>query len=413
LVRFGFNQDNVYASKIINLETSKLKKVIAIYMGGFMTGVSLVLFPAAGSILTSSDHHGFSSGQFGSIFTPQIIMAIISSLMASKLADKIGMKNVLLLGLFALVLSTGLLTASHWAEGSTTFAFAVILAATGFLGIGFGFSLTALNPFAYQLFAGKETSALTALHFFLGTGTATSPLLISYFTGMEMWWGASLTTTIVLLLLLFFAWTLPLKLSTETLEKEISGETVKFKIPGRLWWYIIGVFFYGACEATFGSWGSVFLEKQGGLSVAKASLGLSLFWGSVAVGRILFALGALKFKTNWLYVGSPFVLALIFYLLPQANSEILYLCAMAIGGLLISFMLPKSFSNSTADFPKHAALVSGFLVAALQLGTGFSVNVIGFLNADYSLSALFQFSTVYAFIFGGILLYLYKGFQRN
>jgi len=99
--------------------------------------------------------------------------------------------------------------------------------------------------------------------------------------------------------------------------------------------------------------------------------------------------------------------------LPQANSEILYLCAMAIGGLLISFMLPKSFSNSTADFPKHAALVSGFLVAALQLGTGFSVNVIGFLNADYSLSALFQFSTVYAFIFGGILLYLYKGFQRN
>ncbi len=147
------------------MEASKLKKVIAIYLGGFMTGVALVLFPAAGSIFTSSAHHGFSSSQFGSIFTPQIIMAIISSLMASKLADKIGMKKVLLYGLFALVLSTALLTASHWLEGSTMAAFAVVLAATGFLGIGFGFSLTALNPFAYQLFAGKETSALTALHF--------------------------------------------------------------------------------------------------------------------------------------------------------------------------------------------------------------------------------------------------------
>ncbi len=395
------------------METSKLKKVIAIYLGGFMTGVALVLFPAAGSILTSSDYHGFSSSQFGSIFTPQIVMAIISSLLASKLADKIGMKKVLLYGLFALVLSTGLLTASHWLEGSTMAAFIVVLMATGFLGIGFGFSLTALNPFAYQLFAGKETSALTALHFFLGIGTATSPLLISYFTTLDMWWGASLATLIVLLFLLIFTWTLPLKLSTETLKKEIATETVKFTIPGRLWWYIIGVFFYGACEATFGSWGSVFLEKQGGLSVAKASLGLSLFWGSVAVGRILFALLALKFKTNWLYVSAPFVLALIFYLLPQANSEVLYLCAMAMGGLAISFLLPKSFSNSAADFPKEAAMVSGFLVAALQLGTGFSANVIGFLNADYSLSALFQFSTFYALVFGGILLYLYKGFQKN
>ncbi len=378
-----------------------------------MTGVALVLFPAAGSIFTSADHHGFSSGQFGSIFTPQIIMAILSSLYASKLADKVGMKKVLLYGLFALILSAGLLTASHWLEGNVTAAFVIVLMATGFLGTGFGFSLTALNPFAYQLFAGKETSALTALHFFLGIGTATSPLLISYFTSLDMWWGASLATAIVLLFLLIFTWTLPLKLATETTEKEVSAEVVNFKIPGRLWWYITAVFFYGACEATFGSWGAVFLEKQGGLSVAKASLGLSLFWGSVAVGRILFALLALKFKTNWLYAAAPFVLALIFYLLPQANSEVLYLCAMAAGGLVISFMLPKSFSNATADFPKNAAVVSGFLVAALQLGTGFSANVIGFLNSKYPLSALFQFSTIYALIFGGILLYLFKGYQKN
>lgn len=385
--------------------------MIAIYLGGFMTGVALVLFPAAGTVFTSVEHHGFSSGQFGSIFTPQIILAIISSLLASKLAEKIGMKKVLLLGLFVLFLSTGLLTASHWVEGNTTFAFAVVLAATGFLGIGFGLALTALNPFAYQLFAGKETSALTALHFFLGIGTATSPLLISYFTSLEMWWGASLVTAGILLLLLFFTWKLPLKLSAENLEKEISTATVKLTIPKRLWWYIIGVFFYGASEATFGSWGAVFLEKQGGLSVAKAALGLSLFWGSIAVGRILFALIALKFKTNWLYVGAPFVLALTFYLLPQANSEVLYLGTMALGGLVISFLLPKSISNATADFPKHAALVSGFLVAALQLGTGFSANVIGFLNASYPLSSLFQFSTVYALIFGGVILLLLKGFK--
>ncbi|MEX2594125.1 MAG: hypothetical protein WD426_15230, partial [Anditalea sp.] len=98
--------------------------------------------------------------------------------------------------------------------------------------------------------------------------------------------------------------------------------------------------------------------------------------------------------------------------LPQANSEVLYLCAMALGGLVISFLLPKSFSNATADFPKHAALVSGFLVAALQLGTGFSANLIGFMNASYPLSALFQFSAVYALIFGGVLVYLMRKFNK-
>lgn len=240
------------------MENKKIKKVIAIYSGGFLTGVALVLFPAAGSIFTSTEHHGFSSGQFGAIFTPQIIMAIIASLSASKLAKKIGMKNVLLFGILGLIISCSMLTASHWAEANTGLAFVIILIATGFLGIGFGLALTALNPFAYQLFSGKETSALTALHFFLGIGTATSPLLISYFTGLEIWWGASLVTAIILTLVFIFTWTLPLNLVDEEKEDVASVSTVKITIPKRLWWYIVAVFFYGACEATFGSWGGGF-----------------------------------------------------------------------------------------------------------------------------------------------------------
>lgn len=374
-------------------------------------GVVLVLFPAAGSILTSNMHHGFSSSQFGSIFTPQIILAIASSLIAPGLADKIGMKKVLVLGLVSLTISAGLLALSHLFESDVTLAYIIILIATAFLGIGFGFSLTALNPFAYGLFPGKEASALTALHFFLGLGTATSPLLISFFDGIGIWWVGALMAGILVLFVLIYTATLPLTLSEHTID--VSIKKVKFKIPKRLWWYVVGVFFYGACEATFGSWGSVFLEKQGGLSVAKAALGLSLFWGSVAVGRILFAFLSLKFKTNWLYATAPFILAFIFYMLPLANSDILYLCAMALGGLVISFLLPKSFSNSTADFPKHAAVVSGFLVAALQLGTGFSANAIGLFNKSFGLSAMFQFSAIYAIIFGIIILYLNKTQSKN
>lgn len=387
------------------MQTTTLKKVLAIYPGGFLTGLVLVLFPASGSILTSPSHHGFTTGQFGSIFTPQIALAIVSSLLASKLAGKIGMKKVMLLGLLALIFSSGLLALSHVFSANTSISYPIILAATGFLGIGFGFTLTALNPFAYQLFPGKEASALTALHFFLGMGTATSPLLISFFDSKGHWWMGALISMLLVLLLLIYSFTLSLKLADENKPETAS---IKFNIPKRLWLYIVGVFFYGACEATFGSWGQVFLEKEGGLSIAKASLGLSLFWGFVAVGRIAFTLLALKFNTNWLYLVAPWLVAVLFYFTPLAQSEFTYLTAMSLGGLFTSFLFPKSVSNSTDEFPSQSALVSGFMVAALQLGTGFSANFIGYLNETYSLGTLFRFSWVYAVIFGLILLYLVR-----
>ncbi|MFU8860306.1 MAG: MFS transporter [Cyclonatronaceae bacterium] len=383
-----------------------VKKVIAIYTSGFMAGVALIMFPGAGSILTDPAFHGFTGGQFGSIFTPQIITAILSSLLAPKLADKIGMKNVLLTGLAALLLSMMLLGTSNWLIENQTTAYVIILLSTAFLGAGFGFSITALNPFAYQLFVGKESSAVTGLHFFLGIGTATSPLLISFFASYSLWWGAPFFAAAVLLLLFIFTILLPMELKETLQTKEEKAKP--FKVPARLWMYVVAVFFYGACEATFGSWGGVFLEQEGGLSVVKASLGLSLFWGFVAFGRVLFALFALRYTTRLLFMSTPFVLAAVFFFTPLADTEILYLAAMAIGGLAISFLFPQSISASTDEFPQHSAVVSGFMVAALQLGFGFSANVIGFFSEMYSLTALFQFSTIYAILFGVMIVYLLR-----
>jgi len=388
-----------------------IKKVISIYASGFMAGVALIMFPAAGSIFTNPDFHGFTSGQFGSIFTPQIITAILFSLAASRLAERFGMKKILLFGQAALLASMLLLVSTRWLFEIPLAAYILVLVSTAFLGAGFGFSITALNPFAYQLFKGKESSAVTALHFFLGIGTATSPLLMGYFSGINMWWGAPLLTAGVLLILLIFTLLLPLTLN-ESLQSEV-GVKIKFKIPRRLWLYVMAVFFYGAIEATFGSWGSVFLEKEGGLTAARASLGLSLFWGSVALGRVIFAAIALKYSTRLLFLTAPFLLAIIYYFTPLADTEILYLAAMVLGGFAISFLFPQTISVATDEFPEHAAIVSGFMVAALQLGVGFSANLIGILSETYTLTALFQFSTVYALLFGLIIFYLSKTYKKS
>ena len=90
---------------------------------------------------------------------------------------------------------------------------------------------------------------------------------------------------------------------------------------------------------------------------------------------------------------------MVFYLLPTASSRTLLLACMALGGLGMSVLFPVSISMATERYPKYAALISGLLVAAIQLGTGFSSNIIGLLNDSISLDKLFQYSAVYAVLF--------------
>lgn len=386
----------------------KIRKIISVYLSGFLVGVALVLFPAAANLFGDDAFHGFTSAQYGSIYLPQIILAIISSLSAPRIADKIGMKKVLLWGLTSLLLAMLLMMGSNWyLDGNVDYL--IIMLATGFLGAGFGFTITALNPLAYQLFPGKETSAVTAMHIMLGLGTASSALLLNYFLELDLWWVAPAVVGGIILFMILF--TLPLSI---TLEKSESTEDVgSSKMPNRIWLYILVVFLYGASEATLGNFGAIFLEKEGGLSLAKASIGLSLFWGGITVGRVLFTFIALKFKTNILYMIAPFVVALVFFLLPSADSEMLLLASMFIGGMGLSFLFPKSISVATEEFPKYAALISGALVASIQLGTGFSSNVIGVLNKDFPLSTIFQYSVIYALLLGGMITYLTLSRKAN
>ena len=378
----------------------RIAKILSIYLSGFLVGIALVLFPAAGSILTDADFHGFTSTQFGSIFIPQIVLAILTSLSAPKIAEKVGMKTVMLLGLASLLVATTLLGASNWfLEGNIDYW--IVMGGTAALGAGFGFTITALNPFAYTLFPGKETSAVTAMHILLGAGTASAALFLNAFVGQGIWYGAPFAISAIVLLMILF--TLPITLKLPHSEAEESSNE---KIPFKIWLFALAVFLYGACEATLGNWGALFLEKSGGLSVSDAALGLSVFWGFVALGRIAFTFYALRFSTKWVYIIAPFIVAIVFFTLPQAEGRSLLLAYMAFGGLGMSILFPLSISSATDQFPKYAAIISGVLVAAIQLGTGFSSNVIGYLNERMELSDLIQYSTAYALALGILAFYL-------
>lgn len=380
---------------------SKVLKTVVVYFGGLLTGLSLIIYPALGPIFTDSAHFGFSSNQFSSIFIPQTILAIFSALLTPFFVSKWGVKNVLLLGCISLAFTLFLLFMSHFFIHEKTEALFLIYSGTCFLGLGFGLVITVLNPLAFQLFPNNELASISGLHFSLGLGTAGAPLLVSMLHNPNLWWYLPLIVFALVLILLVFVLFLNLNKQENTLQAST------LKIPLRLWGFVLIVILYGICEGTLGSYGAVFLKNQG-FSIKTAAVGLALFWGGLAFGRIVFGLLSARFKMKGVTLLSALLIVFMFYLIPMSTVENWSLLGMALAGILMSSLFPSSVNWATQENTSQAIMVSGLMVASLQFGTGISTNFLGFLSAIYPLALLFKWMGLIAFGMVGLMWYMQK-----
>jgi fucose permease len=381
------------------------QKIAGVYLSGLLVGISLILFPAAGPLFTDPNFYNLDATQFGLLFTPQIVMAIVASSLTATVARRYGMKRVMFTGMIFAALAMLLLMISNFLIGVGDSAFICLLAATAAIGAGFGFTISALNAFAFDLFPGKEDSAVTAVHVMTGTGQVGAALILSLFVGLNLWWGAPLTIAVAVALMVIFLLTLPLKLTAENVPAE-TATPPSGRLPGRIWLFAIVTFTYGAIEGTFGNWTPIYLETSARLSPAQAVLGLSLFWAAVTAGRVIFAALAVRLNPRPLYYVTPFVVGAIFILLPALDGPAANYAALITAGVALSFYFPYSVSLASAESPALTAAVSGLLVAGLQLGTGVSANVVGLLSETIGLTTVFQLSAGYAVIMAIIVVYL-------
>lgn len=379
--------------------------IFAVYGSGLLVGISLIIFPSAGPIFTDPTLHNLSPAQFGSLFTPQIITAILSASFTAWVSNRIGMKRVLQLGLLLSAVAMFFLAFSHFVIGSGSLPFIILLLATGAMGAGFGFTISALNAYAFSLFPGKEDSAVTAIHVVTGTGQVAAALLLNYFQGIGRWWIGPLIILGVTLVMVAYQSRLPLTFESGRTAAR-NGESNQQRLPSRVWLYAIVTFTYGAIEGTFGNWTPIYLEEGAGLSAGAAALGLSLFWGAVTVGRVLFAIAAARYSTKFLFYVTPFVAGATLILIPLVDGQTANYILIILAGLGISFFFPYTVSLASAEYPAMTAAVSGSLVAGLQLGNGISANLTGFASQSIPLATIFQLSALYALIMAIVVIYL-------
>lgn len=349
----------------------------AVFGAGVAQGIALVTFPAAGAIFTSPQHYGLSSTQYGMLFVPQAIMAIISSLLAPTLARSLGAKNVFLAGLLANLLSMGLLIASQFLMADRTAAYAVLLLATTCMGLAFGLTVPVINTCAAAFFPLTADRAVLTLNTLLGLGTALAPAFVAVFIGLGCWWGLPVLVAILCGGLLVFS--LPLTIS--------AGSTSNDKASGRLPpvfpAFAAAAFLYGICETMNGNWASILMSSALTNTTATASLALTLFWGAVTGGRLLFASIDRWMPERVVFKILPAVICIAFLLVPliPTGSPLPGLAVFALAGLGCSAMLPLIISFGQKRMPAIAASVAGLLITFYQLGYGVAAFGVGPLES--------------------------------
>jgi MFS family permease len=353
----------------------------AVYAGAVVQGIVLVAFPAVSSIFTSASHFHLSNTEYGGMFVPQAITAILASLLGAGLTRKIGGKRVLLLGLAADFISMALLFCSQFAIG-TPLAYFALLAATACLGVGFGFVVPSLNTFTAAFFPQKVDQSILTLNALLGLGTALAPIFATIFVGLGFWWGLPLLMGVLTALLILFALRLPLHD-----EAAPTANATGVKMPARFWLYAAFALIYGVCETMNGNWSTVYMANALGASNTLSSIALTVFWATVTGGRVLFAALEHWVSERVVFRALPALLAVAFIVVAcvPASQPVLAIFAFGLAGLGCSALLPLVISFGQGELVSMRAAVAGALIGFYQMGYGIAAFGVGPLQAGVGL----------------------------
>ncbi len=359
--------------------------IIAVYAAGLVQGLALVTFPAAGTVLTGTAGYGLSNTQYGGLFVPQAVAAIAASAFGVGLTRRLGQRRVFLLGLVANLLAMALLLTTAPVMNNQPLAYGVLLAATGFLGLGFGLTVPTLNTLAAAYFADAVDKAVLVLNALLGLGTALAPALIALFVGLGFWWGLPLLVVVLLVVLLLFSARLPLGIDTPA--RHTAAGAVDVGWPLRLRAFCAFALLYGVCETMNGNWATLYMTQELGAGATQSALALTLFWGMVTVGRVFFTATQRWVSERNLLRALPLLLALEFALTATLPPKpLLGLLVFAVAGLACSALLPLAIGFCSAEFDRPAASTTGVLIAFYQVGYGIAAFGVGPLKQHFHLN---------------------------
>jgi fucose permease len=286
-----------------------------------------------------------------------------------------------------------------------TGAWIVFALAGVFTSIGASSTDVGIQALVLDLFPHARSRALNLLHVAYGVGALMAPLLLAALVGAGVPWQWLMTGSGIAMAVagVALALTVPpdpvLHASTADVDAARAVETAarSRRLPLFLLVMAVSITCYVAAEAGVSDW---LVRYLAALPLTQASLALTLFWGGIAVGRLVFArignrLDAQR-SAAVLAVAGGAMLTVALVLPVSALSPFLFGAV----GLAFGPIFPLMVAAAGTRLPGESATVTGTLVFAAVVGVVIYPPAIGFLSDVIGLQAAMMGTAVMAFACG-------------
>lgn len=292
------------------------------------------------------------------------------------LTERVGRRVVLTVATLLIGLGTAMLgLVPIWA---------VVLLATIPAGFGSGAIDGGMNGLVLDLYPGARGRALNTLHLFFSIGALSSPLVVGRLVEAGIAWQAVVVGTAAVTVPVALAWTVVTVPHGRRRATLVAGEPR----PGRLalrWPLValeIAIACYVASEVGVSNWLIRFLEDA---PLGLATTSLSLFWGGLAVGRLVSARFSDRFDHVRYATGCALgagLATIAAVLVPSTEASI---ALFAVVGFASGPVFPLIIAIGGERHPGRAAAVSGFLTASAVVGGLVYPPIMGFLSVNVGL----------------------------
>lgn len=376
-----------------------MKKLIWIGCLSYLViGVAHVV---GGSILEQLiAHYGLSYKDGGQWIMNQFLGFLVGVLLAPSITARIGKRG-------AVLLAIGILTVSE-AAYSLLLPWGWMLAIAPFAGVGFGMTEAVVGAMIIDMAKNGKASAMSRLEIFFGVGALLIPIAAAYLIQHQIWQvsfpilAAMAGITFVLWLTLSFGeLDEQLGFVSRSVKAELDGTGAPQALPAAdkeqvsaffgyprkaLPFLLLSALFfmiYVGMEMSFSNYLPAILTTRSGLGESSAAAALSLFWGTMVLGR-LFA-GVLADRMGYArYLLIATAGASVIFVGMAMLGQLSWLLAMvALSGLFFSGIFGIALVYANELIPGMTERTTSLLVACGGLGGAIFPRLTGWFMDQY------------------------------
>ena len=283
--------------------------------------------------------------QSGAFFAVQFAAATVGAILSSW-----RLRRSLPIG-FGLMAAAVALLAVAMGDVSAATGYALALTAFGLIGFGIGLSVTATNlTVALNAGAGTRARRLSVVNLWWGIGAVVCPWLIA--TAERGGHLRALLPCLAIAAAATFAALAPL-LAGETRALETPRRTGSAPQTGTLIFFAVFLFLYVGVENAVGGWIATYAHRFSGMTLAAASLTVSVYWLALLTGRGMGSLALRPLSDRAVLLASLALALVAVALLVLPHRPAVVLGAVALAGAGFGPVFPLGVSRMLARVSDH------------------------------------------------------------